>query len=341
MALIFESSEELKKFATGFSEHSLNFPDYEPDAVVVQDYYLRKVLGDVTLDALIAAYESNTPLANNDLLLWEKSMPVVANLTLYHFMPSIYSILSSGGDRTTSTEQAERSPLWSFRQKREEYLMKGMRAIDALYLFLEKNIDDFNDWATSTAYTEFKKYFVNTTALFNDCVRIANSRNTFLQLIPDMATVEELTMKVALGDDYFDELKEKFIDDDLSNDEVKVVAFLQKAIANLTMARAANQLTFKFMTEGIVSISTLNSTADQKENEAKDSKVERYIEICAADGQAYLQRAIDELNMNASETVFTTWYESDKYVSATARTTVRTPDYGNSGKGGSFFFGGK
>lgn len=340
MELIFKTTAELKQYATGFSENSLYFEDYKPDADVVQDFYLKKILGQETLTQLWEDYDAET-LEGDMLLLWQKCMPVVANLTLYYFMPSQYSILSSGGDRTTSTEQAERSPLWAFRQKREQYLMKGMQAIDALYLFLEENKDVFEDWATSTAYTEYKQYFVNSTAVFHQYCRIANSRNTYLAMVPHIERFEEITLRPTLGTDFFDELKEKFIDDDLSADEKTLVGYLQNAIACLAMARAANELTFKFVQDGIISLALLNNTDDQKENEVADSRLVRYIEQCTADGQAMLQRAIDELNLKASETVFATWFASDKYVSLEERKTVRTPDFGNSGKRGSFFFGGK
>lgn len=338
MTLIFSTTAELKQYASGISDQSLYFEDIKPDAETAQDYYLQKVLGETLLASLQSQYQNHT-LAGAMLLLWQKSMSVVANLTLYHFMPSQYSILSSGGDRTTSTEQAERSPLWAFRQKREAYLTKGMRAIDALYLFLEANA--FPDWVSSSAYTEFKQYIINTTSEFNQFVRIADSRNTFLAVLPDMANVETNTISDAVTEDLLTDLKTKYNANTLNADEKQVYKLLQNATANFAMARAANKLTFKFTPEGIVSVSTLAENEGRKEEAANNYRLDAEINMWSADAASLLKRAIDQLNAKASPSLFADWYNSSKYNPQTSDSTVQLPDFGNAQRTGTFFIGGK
>lgn len=86
-------------------------------------------------------------------------------------------------------------------------------------------------WRESRYYYLADGLFINTARTFQEFVDIYDSREKFIQLLPDLRYVSEFVLRPEVGDALMDNLLQKHRDGTLSPDEQKAVRLAQYALA--------------------------------------------------------------------------------------------------------------
>lgn len=245
----------------------------------------RKYLGEGTYEALVAFIVNNN--SQSDKKAWAQLLfhcrRYLANFSFLDYIPEGQLEISENGIRIVTNEDRKQAFDWQIKKLEAKYEKSGNKALENLLAFLEKNVDTFTSWATSEAFTLNKRYFINSAEVFQELVDIGYSRRVFLQLIPSMQKVEEFHLQEALGEAFFEELKEKVLDlEEQEADYKPVFRMVRGAVANLT------------------------AVMEHKRLDVDPQEYDRY-------GHAYIQKLKEHLNTKASASLFANYFNSDAY----------------------------
>ncbi len=166
-------------------------------------------------------------------------------------------------------------------------------------------------WAQSSSYTVFKECFIHTAKEFSRYFNINESRRTFLALKAAMRNVEHFYIRTTICTEFFDELKAEVLAGSISAENQKVLDKIKPAVANLSMAKALNELSFEISELGI----TLSAISDREDRNAKHPAPDSRLSLLSRElqqyGNAYLGELIQFLADNIDD--YPTYENSDCY----------------------------
>ena len=297
MTELVKTVEDLKKhvaidFIDGFDVVEFAIEDRETELRT-------KYLGDTLWDKLKAEYaggvvynpETDGPLYAKALWYAQR---IIINFALLDYVPEGSLDISENGIRITVNDTKKQAFPWQIKNLEDKYEKTANRNIENLLTFLDDNITRFDAWTASPVYTALKEHFVHSATEFQKYLNLDTSHVVFLKCLPDMGYVEDIMMRGMLGNDFYEELKERIKDaEDVDeppadpttsqDDEYDIVFDLIKgAIANYTGKRAAKIL-----------------GCDP--------------ELCDETASHYVQRLVEYLNRNATDSLFANYFNSDKY----------------------------
>lgn len=312
----------------GIVDANTNFSKFSKYISDAQDQYILKVLGAAQYAALDAAYMASTMDAAQTALL-EKVQPALRNMTMYIAMPKMNLRISDLGVMKSASADFDAATGGEIYFARVQYLIDGFRAIDTLYKFLEDNKADYADWTGSDEYMEFKKFFVNSAAIFSKHTGAPENRWLLSRLFAQMENVELLQIQSAIGKDFFTYLKSAFEDDDLEEEEEDLIKLLEKPISLYTYAAALVDPNIQQLIRIMSAV-----TADDLSNKGTPSEnyKEEFRALSArkeAEADAFLKQVKDYLNENASDTIYLIYYSSDYYTNPNTTTKTILPNYNN------------
>lgn len=271
----------------------------------VEAEYLLPVLGTDTLTLLQADYPGLATAKWSNL--HKKCLPVLVNIGMLQIIPQLNTKLSSGGIKKQLGQDEESIKMWEYKELCRTLSDAGNRAIDSLYAFLEENKAVYTQWAASDNFSEFKKYFINTTDEFHGHVSINKSRLTYLRMVPQMELVEELYLKPELGPDFYDDLKAKIKLGTLSAAEKTIVKLIQKIVAIRTAANCINEIGFNIKSNGLVAYPRLYNDTVTEDAPSIDT-IREYNRNGIAQANSLTQLLKSTLKAQASASVFIPYY---------------------------------
>lgn len=273
-------------------------------------------LGKDLYEALSTAAKNNDLSEKMEELLDKVRWPA-ANYAYLKYLPFSTTSRGKGGTKRTEDERTK-TPF--------EYQMVGMEnscheaaydGIEQLLLFLEENIDEgeFSDWKDSSAFTYFRDCFIKTATEFSEYYEIGSSRRTFLAMRSIMREMEDTRIKGVLGKEFYAELKEqtKSADPvDLTDENKLVIPYINRAIANATIAKAAVKLPVRITADGFQLISTSDRMTLKVLNPADKDSLNAIIKEANESGDNYLQELKDFLYDNIDD--YPTFEDGSAYV---------------------------
>lgn len=295
-------------------------------AVEDREYELKKkYIGDDLWKNLVEQYngsfsDSSSAVVNLTAKLLWFCQRVIANFSLLDYIPEGQLDISENGIRITTTDNKKQAFDWQIKKLENKYRSTAERNLEALLQLLNQSIDSFPEWTTSDAYVANKGHFVNSAIEFSQYLNIGKSHLVFLDLLPSINYIEDFYIRSVLGDDFYNELKERIkdgedvdeppADPDTSQDDEydKVFNLVKAATVYYTGAQVAETK------------KELNFDKDQ----------------CSEKADHTIQRLVEYLNRNASDTLFKKYFESDKY---TAPVDDETPFTSGDGIDNSEFTG--
>ena len=326
MALFTNIETELKLYAPAASL-GLNMLSIAPSRDYIERNYIKKELGKEQYDALAAAYDdsiaspSPTAMSASEQALWQAVMAALGPLTLWHYAAANVAEINDKGQAERNAEDAAPARLWVSNLQRDTLYDQGMKELDNLLAFLDENKADYPDWVSGTGYAGLKSNLVQTTENFDEHVSIGCSRKLFKMLRPNIKKVEYITIRKALGEDFYNRLIEGLQNDDLTAGETIVLNKLIPAVAH--MAIADTTLPVQLGRDGVFYLNS-NTGNDTKNQTAPDESVWANMKReHAAAGKQYLNEALDYLNKNATAQVYPEYFNSDQYEDPSRA------DYGN------------
>lgn len=301
MTELVKTIEDLKKhIAIDFID---NFDVLEYAIEDREDELKTKYIGDALWANLVKVYDdtysnsSSSVTAHYEKVLWY-CQRIISNYSLLDYIPEGQLDISDNGIRITSTDNKKQAFEWQIKNLESKYLSTAIRNLESALTYLNENIDVFTDWTSSPAYIKNKKYFVNSATEFNDFSVTKLNHISFLDLIPLISYVGDFYLRSILGDAFFEELQERILD----GEDVDGSMSGSTSISIL----ATNYDKLFYLCKGVV----VNYTG------VEASEMEEYgfnKERCEEKASHFTQRLVEFLNNNASATLFTKYFESDKY----------------------------
>lgn len=240
---------------------------------------------------------SSSILAKYEKVLWY-CQRIICNYSFLDYIPEGQLHISENGISIGSTKDYKQAFPWQIENLEKKYHSTAVRNLELLLEYLNENIDVFSDWTSSPAYVANKKYFVNSATEFNDFSVTKLNHTSFLDLIPLISYVGDFYLRSILGDEFFEELQERILDsEDVDG---------SKSGSTSLSIMATNYDKLFYLCKGVV-VNYVGVEASEMEEYNFNS------EKCEQKASHFTQRLVEFLNNNASATLFTKYFESEKY----------------------------
>lgn len=183
--MITENIEDIKKYARVSS--SFKYEHLLPELADVADNEIAKLISDEEY----AALDDYTDADAIVLKAIEHIKNAEVNFAMFNYLHTASFQVTAGGISTVvPKDQTEAKPA-DKRDALRIHKKKAHKALDNLLELFEKNEAKFPAWKASEKYTNFKNLLINNTEKFQEHYSIFNSRQTFLQLVPELKIVEQ------------------------------------------------------------------------------------------------------------------------------------------------------
>lgn len=316
--MIVKTTEEIRKYLPVVA--SYQFETIEPFLARAEKEFLVESLSSSLYNALNNGYNeiggSTMTERLNNLLPYAQA--AVVNYAFNIFVPVGNISISEKGILMHQEQNLKPAPLWAKEELQNTLKDAAFFDLEALLLFLDENQNDYPEWVDSSSYTKNKSLFIQYAKEFSDHFNIANSYRTFVRLKAIMKDVQEDKISELLGEEYFEELVEKHLDEELNPDDVKVLRLLKKALVFFTIADACRLLPVEINDMGLVIRSYTGFSINTQIQSANDLKINKLMKESENKAIKYAEQIANHLNKNASATVLPTYYNSNTYQAPSA-----------------------
>jgi hypothetical protein len=328
MALVDSIDDFRQHVALNASADADYFRQLEPDMLLAEHDYLRPALGTVFFDELLLDASSEAAQLR-PLLAFS-----LANLTMVSFLDVAQVQISGSGVQIISGEREKTAFQWQINALKTNLGRKGFNGLEKALGYLEQHAADFPTWAASETAQRTREHFINTASEFSTYYNISNARLTFQALSSLLHKTERFRLEVALGTDFYQELKQQLRDQALTPENASLVTdYLRPALAHLTMAQAIGELGFSLNGQAL----ELNVyRPDDSNAKEADPDLTQLLDMKAGqalhDGERYLRRLVTHLNATASLLRYPTYFASPAYAPPAVpnyhTTSVSAPIFG-------------
>jgi len=327
--MLFNNTTKLREYAELTT--SVNYASIKPTLNHVEQVYIVPILGKEQYDAINVVDENSLTDIQKQLL--EHCRAVIAPYFAYHYAPKAATKLSDAGLQRMETANAKSAFQYQENNFRDANLREAEQQTELLLNFLSTNRGDFSLWTDSDAFKKYNKLFIKTGSEFDECYPSHSPFRNYMAMRSQMYQVEQQSIRHALGNELFDDLKTKDANNSLSDKEKIVVEKLKYAIANFTIAFSVPKLAVRIDANGITVSGTQTASRDKesKEVNAELQQISLIIQDARSNGTAWLNNAVEYIKENASD--FGNWNEEEDTTPVDG--TQPITDY-NTGLKGSF-----
>jgi hypothetical protein len=284
-----------------FINDNTSLPNFE----LVAQRFLVPIIGQDLYDVFSAA-------PDDDPELRDRSRAVIAPLGYLIKLPTIQTQITDSGLKTVNTDTLQAAHRWEYNEVKEKLADDGAYAMEVLLKFLFDNKDDYPEWTGSQEYEELNSLIFQTATDFDKYFKTPLPHRLFWELRPLIREVQDFYVNSAIGEDFFDSLKDEASP---SDEEKKAIEMIKKSVAQLTIVKSIEKMGVKITPKGfVVLISADNSdAANSGDIASRDPQLSLLYDSCERSGDAYLLQLKEYLNNNASASIFTEYFESDYY----------------------------
>ncbi len=288
---------------------------------------LRNILTDSLYDELLVLYTNDTLNAPGNehakALLPYVQKPLLL-LAIYDFLCEGHATVSDAGIQVANRDRT--AFRWQQVELKNSYIEKAYFSLDELIRYLNKNKADFADWESSSSYALDKGHFINDVETFQKWVNIRESYRMLVVLRPSIRNIEESLIKNLLTTTIYEQLKSDILDDDLDADQLKLLEFLEPAVAYRSMADAVETMHIDLTADGGY-VKSLAKTEDnsQEVKIAKENQLRSYYDKLLSKGEMWLTKLRKYLNENASSEKYSSYFESDHYEDPDTSAVISDP----------------
>lgn len=277
-----------------------------PDLDSAEREYLVPILGSEIYNALVLQVE-------NDNITWNALLTLcraaIAPLAVWADLPFMQASIEDSGIKTTHSDHKEAAHQWEYKEIEQALINKGSKILDQL---IEHLLIRGADYGWNNADT--KSSYFRTGSDFNKYASIYQANLTFQQLKPLIAEVEDHFMRAALGDAFFEELR----DNAQPNQQEKYAyELIKKAIAQFTIVRAVERLPVKITPYGLLATIENASRETRPATPATTDQITLLLQSAQREGDSYQIQLMAYLNVKASASLFASFFNSTYYTKPT------------------------
>ncbi len=249
----------------------------------------------------------------------EKIAPYVisahACLAVWKGGPEIEVQVSDNGINRIESDTEKAAYGGQVKRFRDVAADRGFSSIDSFLAILEKYEQDYPEWLESDYYAQKKGLFIRSAVEFESAGEsIQGSALTYQALRPTIKDIQEITIKSALPETYFNELLTQLDEDSLTADNALILdQYIRPAVAKLTLLDGLSTLPVEISSHG-VRVNQLELAGDSRTSKMADlASIEKKAYSLRGRGEYYLNQMKEYLNENASATKYSIWFNSDHY----------------------------
>lgn len=300
--MFFKDTDELQKYVD--VNGSLEFPLISPKLKEVDRDVLKLHFGLDFIEEIQTAYDgvsgvvTSLPLAQQKAVEKFRMISAPAAIAL-HFVTGQVQV-DNAGIFVAKNENRGIAWEWQIKDSIKSYLKPMYQAIEDAILYFKANITDYSTYASSEEYEYSTLCFIASSKEFTKFYTpLNNSYMSFLKMRSCMDKVEKNDIRNILLPNYYDSLKTKIKTNTLGAADKAIMPYIKEAIANLTAARALNELNATFDEHGfmIFDNTTSNKTGPSKKT-AEGGVVIKAQESLQESGSAALKQLKDYLEEN-------------------------------------------
>ncbi len=278
-----------------------------------QDYII-PAIGQEFYDELDLVYNDDmaTP-TEEQLAAIAKIQKALGYLAHYLYMPELKVQISNTGIHRIQNEGMKNAFQNDERELAESWLMQGLKKLEQALLYFELHKEDYETWAESDAYTEFKELFIISARMFDTSRSIGESRLTYMKLRAVMRRVEREFIYPIVLPDLFAELKTQITENTLSGQNEELLnSFIRPAVAHLSIYEGIAELGVEIGPNGIV-LNYFKAGFDNSKEivPVDDARLNNLRAVAYKQGMKYVEMLKKELLDNSAN--YTTYTEDDEY----------------------------
>jgi hypothetical protein len=298
MASLITTTDKVREFAT--VNANMSFENLKP--------HIDAVEADIIIPALSPAMHSviavTGALSTKLDQLRTLAQRALANLALYEGAKGDFQVeLGDGGMRQSHGQDMKPVFERNVRDYQQDKFLKGYQALDAMLVFLEENESDsvFSPWKTSSAYTIYAKNFIRSGADFRKYYTLVQSRYLFLQMLPDMESAEEGIVKETLHQTLYNTVKTTWGNGTITADNLKLIPYIQKLVADTTIAKGLDKLSIKVDQRGITVYLSGSTDTTEQAIPAPQDKINRLMALATREAELSAKRLSAFLQLNKAD----------------------------------------
>ena len=212
--------------------------------------YILPLLGE-KLYALVASfYNQPSPLpegiteetAPKYSVLLEHIQRSLINLTYWSSFDFMNVLMNDSGFHRQESDSGKSLFKYQEEALKSGFKNSGFDSLDRMLLFIESNLEAFPLFTESQNYTERKTSIIRNTHEFNKIFNINNSRLVFLKVSRFITQVEDFEIQALLGEGLYLKVKAELGKPSPDEKITRLIPFIQKPLAHLSIARASFQL---------------------------------------------------------------------------------------------------
>lgn len=229
----------------------------------------------------------------------EMLQDAIANISFMSSLSQTQLNIGEAGISLSVNENTKTAFQWQIDDLKYQFALDGFNALNELLVYLESSLDKFPIWASSDAYFEQKKYFVESAEVFSDSYQINSNRMSFLTLRYIMKRIELHDVATLISAPLFDHLKEKQKTGYSSAEKVLMERFIIPGIVLLTVAKGIVERAIEVTDIGVqINLYTYYASLKDARKKGGDKEREAMIEQLTADGNEFLRAGKDYIDAN-------------------------------------------
>ena len=293
--------------------HESNFEEFFPEVntntawrslkpyieQAIEDYIFPQI-GEPLVYDLLTKYHSSTALNESQERCLRALQIATAWYTVAYAYANKLDILTNMGNTQASGEHAMSTPQWAFNKKNGNLFRTADKKLDNLLEFLEKQadlkVDYFKLWWLDDAYLRGKSDLFHSTAEFQKCHNILQSRRTFIALIPTLRDVSRYYIIPKIGLEMYNEFISQYHNSNMTAANVVLMAYARAASAKLALGMALETQPIAFELDGIRAASSTEGV-----DKLHPERVQLMAKNCQSIGLRFLDDLVTFLFKNANE----------------------------------------
>lgn len=220
----------------------------EPYVQIAEDQEIIPAISQEFYDVLNTEYQATGEIADEKKAYTFRLLrTALAYYAMYIGMPHLNLRIGDAGVNETSASDIVPTRQWVYNSSRWECVKQAYKYLDLALAHMEAQVKasnaDYNTFATSTAYTESQALLIPNARVFQRYYNIQTSRRAYTALRPYIEKAEEIKLRPVLCE-LFDEIKTEFKAGTLSTANQKLIAPIQRLLAEYTIEMAIPDINF-------------------------------------------------------------------------------------------------
>ncbi len=249
--------EEIRRYLPVSSATS--FSNISPFIQSAEVNYILPLLGRPLYDLVTRFYESPSgevegiTVASKPRygMLIEHIQRSLINLTYWSAFDFMNTLMNDAGFHRQESDTEKTLYKYQEESLKAGFKNNGFDGLDTMLAYLEEHIAVFPLFQVSANYTQRKSSIIPDTATFNRIFNINGSRLVFLKVARFMTQVEDFEIQGILGSKLYERVKAEIVKAEPDEKILRLIPYLQKPIAHLSIAKASFQLGINVNDKGL------------------------------------------------------------------------------------------